>query len=79
MIGYLDSCLREEITGVGVVIDGGRLLPASGQTGEGAAKGDITLKRNGVYQARAGSRTVICKVDSRAQEGGPLLSRLVVF
>jgi len=159
VIGYLNSCLREEIAGGEIVIgaeqstvaggrvrrarvecDGGRLLLASGQAGEGAAvvlrraqprvagapvqaslriyslspvfrldapvssltlerldradgktvlkvagriadaaKNGVTLKRNGVYQARAGGRTVVFKVDSGAAEGGPLLSRLVAF
>jgi len=156
VIGYLNSCLREEIESGDIVIgseqstvvggtvrrervecDGGRLLLTDGQAGEGAAivlrgaprrgggpaqaslrifslnpffrlfrpvpsltlerldrsgpkmtlkvvarqadasKNNITLTRNGVYQARAGDRTVVFKVDSRAVAGGPLLSRLV--
>lgn len=159
VIGYLNSCMREEISGGVIVIgaeqsavtggrvtrarvecDGGRLLLTSGEAGEGAAivlrralpgrgsatvqaalrifslnplfrlsepaqtvslerldrpdpkvtlkvdgrladsaKNSVTLKRNGVYRARAGERSVVFKVDSLAVAGGPLLSRLVAF
>jgi len=158
VIGYLNSCLREEIVGGEVVIgaeqstvvagrvrrarvecDGGRLLLTAEQSGESAAivmrrvlpggggpvqatlriysltplfrfsqkasaltverldrqapkmtltvtgrradtaRNNMTLKRNGVYRVRAGKRTVVFKIDSRAVAGGPLLSRLVAF
>ncbi|MEE8333136.1 MAG: hypothetical protein V3R85_04740 [Alphaproteobacteria bacterium] len=158
VIGYLNSCLREEIVGGKIVIgseqstvvagkirrarvecDGGRLLLTAEQSGEGAAivmrrvppgsgapvqaslriysltplfrfsekasaltverldrpapkltltvrgrradtaTNNMTLKRNGVYRVRAGKRTVVFRIDSRAVAGGPLLSRLVAF
>jgi len=159
VIGYLNSCLREEIAGGVIVVgaeqsavqggrirrvrvecDGGRLLLTAEQSGKGAATvmrraptgrnggpvqaslriyslqplfrlsgpasavslerldrpepkitlkakgrladaagGKVTLKRNGVYRARVGKRMLVFKVDSRAVEGGPLLSRLVAF